>query len=659
MCGIAGIWHLDGSILEETKLKKFTDSISHRGPDGGGYKIFKKVQLGLGHRRLAILDLSDAGKQPMSFADQRYWITFNGEIYNFVELKKELLEKGYTFKTDTDTEVLLSAYHCWGKECLFKFNGMWAFAIWDEQEQSLFLARDRFGVKPLHYTFIPSKLFAFASEPIAFKYLDNFNRKADPNLLLRSILEPQKMEASGYTLFSGINQLAAGCYMSIKKGGQLIQKRWWNTFDHLQTVKPDFKSQTEQFKFLFEDACKVRLRSDVPLASALSGGVDSSAVYCMIDHLMKKNSAKERTPDNWQKAFVATFPGTKQDERNFAEQVIAFTKGEAHYIVPDSKNLADEIIKSTIKFDTITSTPIVAVADVYKAMKQNGITVSLDGHGADELMYGYRSSVAEAYFEAVLNNKHQTEKELLDTFTELFIAEDQKQATERLLVRSKEVVTSENSQKNTNKLVKKARETVKKFIDRDKIPYMQNIRSNSWFNNTEITIPTVLKESALNFPKLNRAESYLANDFHINNIPYNLRDFDRASMQHGIEIRMPFMDYRLVTFLFSLPTESKLGKGYTKLILREAMKGLMPETIRLRKLKIGLSAPITHWFNTILNEFVSDQINSESFKNSPYWNGEVVRKFAEEKTRSKSWTDKDSIPFWNILNAHIILSNER
>jgi len=658
MCGIAGIWNLNGNALEEDKLKKFTDSMSHRGPDGAGYEIFKNVQLGLGHRRLSILDLSNAGKQPMSFAENRYWITFNGEIYNFVELRKELQDKGYVFKTDSDTEVLLSAYHCWGKECLHKFNGMWAFAIWDTKEESLFLARDRFGVKPLHYTFIPSKLFAFASETIAFKYLDNFDRKVEPQLLMRSILDPQKMEATGYTMYSGINQLAAGCYIILKKDSQLIQTRWWNTFDHLQNVKSNFNEQVAEFKHLFEDSCKLRLRSDVPLASALSGGVDSSAVYCMINNLMKSSNGKERVPENWQKAFVATFPGTSQDERKFAEEVIAFTKGDAHYIVPDHKNLADDIIKSTIKFDTITASPIIAVIDVYKAMRQNGITVSMDGHGADELMYGYRASVSEAYFEAVLNNDNKSEKDLLDTFTQMFIADEQKRGSERLLYRATEVVSSEKKSKDQNKLFKQAKEVVKAQINKNKINYMQKINTNSWFNNVVINVPNALKENQLKLPQLNRAELRLANDFHIDHIPYNLRDFDRGSMQHGIEIRMPFMDYRLVTFLFSLPVQSKIGNGYTKLILREAMKGLMPESIRLRKLKIGLSAPITHWFNNNLNDFILDQVNSESFKRSPYWNGEVVRKFAEEKTNSKTWTDKDALPFWNILNAHIILSNE-
>src|SRR5687768_7273817 len=161
MCGITGIWHLDRSSLSIEKLRQFNDSLSHRGPDGSGYYLDKHEGVGLGHRRLSVLDLSEDGKQPMSFAGGRYHITYNGEIYNFIELRDELITKGYEFISDTDTEVILAAYHCWGNDCLHRFNGMWAFAIWDSRDKSLFLARDRFGVKPLHYTFSSGKLFAF------------------------------------------------------------------------------------------------------------------------------------------------------------------------------------------------------------------------------------------------------------------------------------------------------------------------------------------------------------------------------------------------------------------------------------------------------------------------------------------------------------------
>ena len=207
MCGIAGIWQLNNEPLAEQKLQRFTNTLEHRGPDGFGFYIDKKSCLGLGHRRLSILDLSEAGKQPMSFADARYWISYNGEIFNFIELKSELKSKGYAFKTETDTEVILAAYHYWGTDALPRFNGMWAMAIWDTYEQKLFLARDRFGIKPLYYLYIPDSLFAFASETIAFKNLEGYQRTFDEKNVGLQLEDSTALEGIGYTIFQNIFQL--------------------------------------------------------------------------------------------------------------------------------------------------------------------------------------------------------------------------------------------------------------------------------------------------------------------------------------------------------------------------------------------------------------------------------------------------------------------
>jgi asparagine synthase (glutamine-hydrolysing) len=332
MCGIAGVWNLNNKLVELNELEKFTDSLIHRGPDGSGYSLYDNETLGLGHRRLSILDLSENGKQPLEYLNNRYSITYNGEIYNFIELKKILLSEGYNFKSESDTEVILAAYDFWGKDCLKKFNGMWAFAIWDNFKKKLFLSRDRFGVKPLHYIYKQNDFFAFASETIAFKYLSNFKREFDTQLLSRSILSFSSIEAFGYTIFKDVTQLLPGHYIEIKKGQKPVQIKWWSTLNNLVTFPTNYEDQVAYFKEIFEDACRIRMRSDVPLASALSGGVDSSAVYCMLHHLMNDNSIqKERLPSNWQKAFVATFPNTKVDERHYAEEVIKFTNGNAKY----------------------------------------------------------------------------------------------------------------------------------------------------------------------------------------------------------------------------------------------------------------------------------------------------------------------------------------
>lgn len=627
----------------------------HRGPDGSGYKVFEDAQLGFGHRRLSILDLSDAGKQPMSFADGRYWITYNGEVYNFLELKSELEKLGYTFKTNSDTEIILAAYHKWGKNCFSKFNGMWAIAIYDTQEQKLFLSRDRFGVKPLHYVFIPGKLFAFASETLAFKSLEGFNRTFNKTTLSHSIYSFSSIEPWGYTLFNDILQLMPGHYIELKRGEQLKQKKWWDTFENLPGAPVKYDEQVERFRELFMDACKLRMRSDVSIASALSGGVDSSSVYCMLHNLMKNSADSQRIPTDWQKAFVATFPGTAVDERHYAEEVVKFTQGNANYIVPDYSNLVNDIKKATLLFDGIAATPITAVTDIYKAMRQNGITVSLDGHGVDEMIYGYNASAAEAYLSAKLSGDEDYAKDLLETCLAMQPAANSEAIKNRLASRYKAIKEFEeriNSQNPLKKLVKKLLKNA--LIEPKAIDTLNNIE---WLSSKTADSLPFLTEQHYQFNNLSRAESHLANDFHINSIPYNLRDFDRGAMQHSIEIRMPFMDYRLVTYLFSLETKSKIGHGFTKRVLRDSMKGIMPESIRTRKLKIGLGAPMTDWFSNELADFIKDEISSEKFLKSDIWNGPLIQEFALSRIKNKNWTMPECSRFWQVFNAHLLLTN--
>ncbi|MGZ3861835.1 MAG: asparagine synthase (glutamine-hydrolyzing) [Bacteroidia bacterium] len=654
MCGIAGIWHLDRQPLEKGKLKKFTDSMAHRGPDGSGYHVFEDVMLGLGHRRLSILDLSEAGTQPMSFADERYWITYNGEVYNFLELKSELKKFNYSFKTDSDTEIILAAYHKWGKECLKKFNGMWAFAIYDTQEKKLFLSRDRFGVKPLHYVFIPGKLFAFASETIAFKHLEGFNRTFNNTTLSHSIYSFSSIEPWGYTLFNDVYQLMPGHFIELKQGESLRQKKWWDTFENLPGAPVKYEEQVEKFHELFMDSCKLRMRSDVSIASALSGGVDSSSVYCMLHHMMKSSKA-ERIPGDWQKAFVATFPNTAVDERRYAEEVVKFTNGNAKYIVPDYTNLVSDIKKATILFDGIAATPITAVTDIYKAMRNNGITVSLDGHGVDEMIYGYNASAAEAYLSAKLSGDEVYAADLLETCLGMQPPENNEAIKNRLNSRYQTIKEFEARINAQNPLKKLAKKIFRKtFSQQNAINSISNVE---WLNTRTASSLPFLSDQHYMFGNLSRAELHLANDFHINSIPYNLRDFDRGAMQHSIEIRMPFMDYRLVTYLFSLETKSKIGHGYTKRVLRDSMKGIMPESIRTRKLKIGLGAPMTDWFSNQMAEFITDEISSSKFLESEIWNGPLIKEFALSRIKNKNWTMPECSRFWQVFNAHLLLTN--
>jgi asparagine synthase (glutamine-hydrolysing) len=340
MCGIAGIWNLNGNQLDPEVLKEFTDSIQSRGPDGAGYELFHNNTFGLGHRRLSILDLSELGHQPMHSADGRYVITYNGEVFNFQEIREELQGKGHQFRSNTDTEVIMAAWAEWGTEAFHKFNGMWAFAIWDKEERTLTLSRDRFGIKPLYYLWMPNKILAFASETYAFKFLRGFERSiSTPNF--KMAISGVPLAGSGHSIYNGIDQLLPGHLAVIKENGEFKQKRWWHILEQVKPCKEKtFEEQKEHFYELFRDACKRRLISDVPIGTALSGGLDSTSVYSTVYDIINKEQLS-RTHSNAQTAFVATFPGLPMDERKYAEEAVKFTGGPVVYLADESKDLVN------------------------------------------------------------------------------------------------------------------------------------------------------------------------------------------------------------------------------------------------------------------------------------------------------------------------------
>jgi asparagine synthase (glutamine-hydrolysing) len=311
MCGICGLWRFDGAPVSTQAIAAMSDRLAHRGPDGAG--IHLDVALGLGHRRLAILDLSPAGHQPMSYGAGRWWITFNGEIYNFLELRTELEAKGHAFASDSDTEVILAAYAEWGVDCLLKFNGMWAFAIWDNQERTLWLARDRFGVKPLFYLRQPGR-FAFASEIKAFLALPGFTSRLNLPVLKAELLDIHSQEGGPNCLLHDVYRLPAGHWLRVDAEGQVSVRRWWQTLDHLTAVPQRLEEQAERFRELFEDAlpaAHAQRRSYRQLAQRRGW----TPVRWYVPWQSWRDKGGERQAANWQRAFVATFPGTAVDER--------------------------------------------------------------------------------------------------------------------------------------------------------------------------------------------------------------------------------------------------------------------------------------------------------------------------------------------------------
>ncbi len=394
MCGIAGYWGYMANDIAPASFAAFTHSLAHRGPDGFAIEHYADARLWLGHRRLAIIDLSEKGRQPLSYANGRYWITYNGEVYNYAELRAQLSALGHRFVSDTDTEVIVAAYAQWGPECQLRFNGMWAFAIWDNQDRELFLSRDRFGVKPLHYTFHNGAV-AFASELKAFLALPWVDGSFDLEILSETLTNLTGHEGVAYTLLPNVLRLPPGHAMLVSADGRVRLTRWWNTLDNLPRIPRKLEQQVGEFRDILFDACRVRLRSDVPLATSLSGGLDSSAIACSISEI-NRNGQIFGAPRDWRRAFVVCWKGTPYDEENYARTIVKHADMTAQYEHVDEVTAVNNLEKIIFDVESVFFDPKVGHWMVYRAMRANGIYVTLDGSGADELLGGYPSFVARA-----------------------------------------------------------------------------------------------------------------------------------------------------------------------------------------------------------------------------------------------------------------------
>jgi asparagine synthase (glutamine-hydrolysing) len=594
MCGIAGFWNLNHEPISETILERFTDSLSHRGPDGNGFYIDSDSNLGLGHRRLAILDTTDTGRQPMPYRNKRYWITFNGEIYNFLELRDELQQHGYQFFTESDTEVVMAAYDKWGEDCQLRFNGMWAFAIWDRQKKQLFLSRDRFGVKPLMY-FYDGKHFAFASEMKAFLALEWFQVEFDPEMVAAALTDHQLVEGSERTLLCGLNRLLGGYCLTLNQKGDLKIRRWWNTLDHLEPAPATYDKHVEHYRELFLDASRIRMRSDVPIGTALSGGLDSSSIVCGMRYIRDTGNTGERLANDWQRAFVATYPGSVIDERPYADQVIQETGANPIYCEITPEMYLENFQRVLFQYEEISDIHLGPWV-VHKAQREHDVVVTLDGHGGDEALAGYPWHVTAALKNALSGFSPRQVAKSLDTMKKLELFPQ-----EQFYWKSALALGSKWMDKHLKK-------------------------EHSWLTQApaEFNSPAY-EEDRSRFKERDALFQSLYVDFHFTQLPMNLRDFDRLSMAHGVEVRSPFMDWRLVTFTFSLPSESKIGGGFTKRILRDALKGILPEPIRLRTRKLGFPNMTESWSSPRAQEFIQDAVMSPGFRDSGIWDGKRIR----------------------------------
>lgn len=591
--------------FERERFVMALELLAHRGPDGEGIWREERDALIMGHRRLSIVDTTDSGRQPMQ--DGALVITFNGEIYNYVELRKILESKGHSFKSTSDTEVILKSFLQWGEKCVNMFNGMWAFAIWDKDEKKLFLARDRFGVKPLFYAFTPNG-FVLASEMKAIaKLMHKIEMSSDFEWCLNNIYE---YEATEKSLINGIKRFPAGHTAYFFHNESKIKiSRYWNTLDSIDPDNSSYSHQVEKFREIFLDACKIRMRSDVKIGTSLSGGLDSSSVAAAMNYWGSSAGLTSAFPD-WQNAFVATFKDTYLDETEYAEEVVKSLNLKGHFFEVDGAGGLGELGEYLWFFEELFLTSPVPMTTIYKAIKNEGVSVSLDGHGADELLAGYGHSI----FNAVKDDPFSFRliKEIIDTFKKM----------RGVNKRDFEIlVDGFAGRKNLLKFYLLRLLRIK--------PEDELIRELGYFN------------------------AALYKEFHLYILPTLLRNYDRYSMAAGVEVRMPFLDYRLVTHSFSLPWQSKVSGGYTKSILRDAMKPYLPLKVIERKSKVGFGTPFTEWFLDKWRSFTLDIVHSESFNNSSFIQPKEVRTEVLRFFGKKKHSPQDGDEVWKKLMPYL------
>ena len=588
MCGLLG-------YLGEKNTDKFEKgflALKHRGPDGSSTVSLDKVILG--HHRLKIIDVSEAANQPFVYQN-RYYLVFNGEIYNYIELRQELKTAGYNFTTDSDTEVLLYSILHWGVKAFNKFNGMWALGLWDNETKELLLSRDRVGKKPLFYS-TQNNEFVFGSEMKGiYPFLNDvrFNetvlKKAQHNFF--------SYESSEDCLIEGINKLQAGSY-AIYKNNKLSIHKYYDLINEVKPFEGNYNEQKEAFKELFIDACKIRARSDVVISTALSGGIDSTVVTAVLHNLKKENKIN---PHILQNPFVAIYPNSALNEQAYAEEVAKHLNIKANLISVNPLEDIDNIFRYAYLFEEYNPTFPLPFIKLYQSVKKTGISVTIDGHGSDELFGGYPFGVYE------MVKKHPFNP--IKAFSYY------------------NTILSASTPKS--KLI-----SIKEFTKL----YLSSFDKNIFDKKNELW-------DGLN----NTCYDYTFNSI----LPTILRNFDRYSMINGIEIRMPFLDHRIINFAFSIPSSSKVKNGYLKYIVRDSFKDLMPYDIYARKRKIGWNAPFFEYMQGSLKPWIMDAINSKDFETSNYYNGKLYKEEIIKILNKNNISYHDGELVWRMLITYV------
>lgn len=596
MCGIAGIISFQSDEHLPSVVKRMTDLIAHRGPDSEGQYSAPSSQVCLGHRRLSILDLSDAGIQPMTL--NQLTITYNGEVYNYIELKKELIQLGHSFKTHTDTEVILAAYAQWGASCVEKFNGMWAFVIYDAVKEQVFCSRDRYGIKPFYYTWIRHR-FCFASEIKAFTTVEGWRPKMNKSRAY-DFIQSGYLSHTDETLFDGVKELKGGFNILIELASEKISiYPYYDSRKITQSSAANNETETvSKFKELMSDAVRIALRSDVKVGSALSGGLDSSTIVAVANQYLRLSGKEEL-----QECVSACYETRDKnvDESIYIDELAKEVSIKVHKVFPTWEKFMAELDRMVWHQDEpIPTMSIFAQYSVFQEAARNNIKVMLDGQGADEILAGYESFYQPYFLEKLRSSPLGFASSFIN-----YVAKHKNYPFKALLRRLKKPVFS--------------------------IDYAEGFKNTV----TPFRRPTdrSIKE---------------ASDNHLQGFGLHslLRYEDRNSMAFSIESRVPFLDYRVVKMSLELPDELKIRKGVRKFVLREAFKKDLPKMISQRYDKLGFPTPQERW--TSEN---AEQVN-ELFRKAVIGLPEIFEaKMLEHSLKKLKAGEKEFVFFvWRVIN---------
>ena len=613
MCGFVAMLGLNGAKTDQPVVERMADAIRHRGPDDGG--VFVSNSVGFGFRRLSILDLSPAGHQPMVSPDGQSVLVFNGEIYNYLELRKELEGLGHSFRSTGDSEVLLHAYREWGSECLNRFNGMWAFLIYDKRAGKVFGSRDRFGKKPLyryrnkHHVFFASEIKSIL---VSGHYRGEPNWPVVSQFFLQGSLD--QLEVGQQTFYQNIEQVPAGSAFELDLSGEAREWHFWSV---PAVSEQDHAGSDRKFSEIFEDAVRVRLRSDVPVGLFLSGGLDSTSIACAVARLRQEVSGDSAKP-----FYAFSYQSERFDESVYINDTVNQTKVELVSFRPDPRNLWSLVERMLWFQDEPVHTMVAVITfELSRLAAERGVKVILNGGGADEAFAGY-PNLFENYWYTLATTKGMGE-----VWSEI-------QAYCRM-----------HGGSSGDVFTKQIRRWLRISLSRSAFyrgiasrRRRERFQQHSWFTRE---LSEQLPDQVPDFeaPTL---ESALRRCVERAPLPLYLRMEDRNSMAHSIEARMPFLDYRIVSLGFQLPAHWKMRGGLNKYILREAMRGRIPESVRTRPDKMGFPISADDWFAQGLYEPTQDLLASQSVKERSFYRVENIRNDLERHKRKEINISQDA-----------------